>query len=70
LELERIKRQQRVSSFPSRRPPADDSLGLRPERLVHLAAAKAVLGHTDTKITEIYAERDIKLATRVMREID
>jgi integrase len=34
-----------------------------------LEAAKAVLGHTDTKITEIYAERDLGLAARVMREI-
>ena len=34
-----------------------------------LEAAKAVLGHTDTKITEIYAERDLELAMRVMREI-
>jgi integrase len=34
-----------------------------------LEAAKAVLGHTDTKITEIYAERDLELATRVMKEI-
>jgi integrase len=34
-----------------------------------LEAAKAVLGHTDTKITEFYAERDLDLAKRVMREI-
>ncbi|CAN5677012.1 hypothetical protein BH23PLA1_BH23PLA1_36200 [soil metagenome] len=34
-----------------------------------LEAAKAVLGHTDTKITEIYAERDLGLAMRVMGEI-
>jgi integrase len=34
-----------------------------------LEAAKAVLGHADTKITEIYAERDLKLAMRIMREI-
>jgi integrase len=34
-----------------------------------LEAAKAVLGHADTKITEIYAERDLELAMRVMREI-
>jgi integrase len=34
-----------------------------------LEAAKAVLGHTDTKVTEIYAERDLELAARVMREI-
>jgi integrase len=33
-----------------------------------LEAAKAVLGHTDTKITEIYEERDFGLAVRVMRE--
>jgi integrase len=34
-----------------------------------LEAAKAVLGHADTKVTEIYAERDLGLAMRVMREI-
>jgi integrase len=34
-----------------------------------LEAAKAVLGHADTKITEIYAARDIELASRVMQEI-
>ncbi|CAN5835526.1 site-specific integrase [soil metagenome] len=34
-----------------------------------LEAAKAVLGHADTKITEIYAERDIALAMQVMRDI-
>jgi hypothetical protein len=34
-----------------------------------LEAAKAVLGHADTKITEIYAERDLGLAARVMREV-
>jgi hypothetical protein len=28
-----------------------------------------LLGHADTKITEIYAERDLELAMRVMREI-
>ena len=34
-----------------------------------LEAAKAVLGHTDTRVTEIYADRDIGLAARVMQEI-
>jgi integrase len=34
-----------------------------------LEAAKAVLDHADTKITEIYAERDLELAMRIMREI-
>ncbi len=34
-----------------------------------LEAAKAVLGHADTKITEIYAARDLELAMRIMREI-
>ena len=34
-----------------------------------LEAAKAVLGHADTKITEIYAERDLDLAMQIMREI-
>src|SRR5262249_23386777 len=33
-----------------------------------LEAAKAVLGHADTKVTEIYAECDLGLAVRVMRE--
>jgi hypothetical protein len=28
-----------------------------------------VLGHADTKITELYAERDLELAMRIMREI-
>jgi hypothetical protein len=31
--------------------------------------AKALLGHADTRIAEIYAERDIQLASRIMREI-
>jgi integrase len=34
-----------------------------------LEGAKSVLGHTDTKITEIYAERDLELAARIMQEI-
>jgi integrase len=34
-----------------------------------LEAAKAVLGHADTKVTEIYAERDLGLAVRVMQKI-
>lgn len=34
-----------------------------------LEAAKAVLGHADTKVTEIYAERDLELASKIMREI-
>ena len=34
-----------------------------------LEAAKAVLGHADTKVTEIYAERDLDRATEVMRAI-
>jgi integrase len=34
-----------------------------------IEAAKAVLGHTDVRVTEIYAERDLKLATDVMRRI-
>ncbi len=34
-----------------------------------LEAARAVLGHTDTKMTEIDAEREIGLASRIMREI-
>jgi integrase len=39
------------------------------KRYGSLEAAKAVLGHADTKITELYAERDLDLATKVMREI-
>ena len=38
-------------------------------RAYGLEAARAVLGHADTKITEIYAERDLELARRIMREI-
>jgi integrase len=34
-----------------------------------IEAAKAVLGHADTKVTEIYAERDLELAAKIMREI-
>ncbi len=34
-----------------------------------LEAAKAVLGHTDTRVTEIYAERDLALAAEVMRQM-
>jgi integrase len=34
-----------------------------------LEAAKAVLGHTDTRVTEIYAERDLKMAEEVMKRI-
>ena len=38
-------------------------------RAYGLEAARAVLGHADTRITEIYAERDLGLAMRIMREI-
>ena len=34
-----------------------------------IEAAKAVLGHTDTRVTELYAERDLGLAAKVMKEI-
>jgi integrase len=34
-----------------------------------LDAARAVLGHSDSKTSEIYAERDFEQANRVMREI-
>jgi integrase len=34
-----------------------------------LEAAKAVLGHADTKITETYAKRDLELAMQIMGEI-
>ena len=34
-----------------------------------IEATKAVLGHADTRVTEIYAERDLKLAADVMRKI-
>ena len=34
-----------------------------------LEAAKAMLAHTVTKFTQIYAERDVELASRIMREI-
>lgn len=35
----------------------------------NLEAAKAVLGHSDTRVTEMYAERDLKLAADVMRKM-
>jgi hypothetical protein len=38
-------------------------------RAYALEALKAVPGHADAKITEIYAERDSELPMRVMREI-
>jgi integrase len=34
-----------------------------------IEAAQVVLGHSDAKTTEIYAERDFEAATRIMREI-
>ncbi|OWK37378.1 site-specific integrase [Fimbriiglobus ruber] len=34
-----------------------------------IEAARAVLGHTDTRVTEIYAERDLGLAAKIMKEI-
>ena len=34
-----------------------------------IEAAKAVLGHADTRVTEIYAERDLGLAAKVMKGI-
>jgi integrase len=34
-----------------------------------LEAAKAVLGHTDTRVTEFYAARDLELAADVMRKM-
>jgi hypothetical protein len=34
-----------------------------------LEAARAVLGHTDPRVTEIYAERDPGLAADVMRKL-
>jgi integrase len=34
-----------------------------------LEAAKSVLGHAGPKITELYAERVLELAMRIMREI-
>jgi integrase len=34
-----------------------------------IEAAKAVLGHTETRITAIYAERDLDVAAKIMREI-
>jgi len=34
-----------------------------------IEAARAVLGHTDTRVTEMYAERDLRLAADVMRKI-
>jgi integrase len=34
-----------------------------------IEAAQVVLGHSDPKTTEIYAERDFEMAARIMREI-
>jgi integrase len=34
-----------------------------------LEAARAVLGHSDTRVTELYASRDVRLAAEVMRKI-
>jgi integrase len=34
-----------------------------------IEAAQTVLGHSDPKTTEIYAERDFQMAARIMREI-
>jgi integrase len=34
-----------------------------------IEAAQTVLGHSDPKTTEIYAERDFEMAARIMREI-
>ncbi|MBC7821687.1 MAG: site-specific integrase [Planctomycetaceae bacterium] len=34
-----------------------------------LEAAATVLGHSDPRVTEIYAERDFELAARIMREV-
>jgi integrase len=31
-----------------------------------LEAANAVLGHADTRVTEMYAQRDLELAANVM----
>lgn len=34
-----------------------------------IEAAQTVLGHSDPRVTEIYAERDYAMAARIMREI-
>jgi site-specific recombinase XerC len=34
-----------------------------------IEAAQVVLGHSDPRVTEIYAERDFAAAARIMREI-
>ncbi|HET6424447.1 MAG TPA: hypothetical protein VFG20_12230 [Planctomycetaceae bacterium] len=34
-----------------------------------IEAAQTVLGHSDPRVTEIYAERDFSLAARIMHEI-
>ena len=43
--------------------------GTRIRSLFGLESAQVVLGHSDAKVTEIYAERDFKKASEVMREI-
>ncbi len=35
-----------------------------------LAAAQVSLGHSETKVTEVYAERDLTLASKVVAEIE
>ena len=34
-----------------------------------IEAAATVLGHSDPRMTEIYAERDFEMAARIMREV-
>jgi integrase len=43
--------------------------GTRVRKYTDLDTARAVLGHSDLKTSEIYAERDWAKATRIMREI-
>ncbi len=41
----------------------------RLRELYGIEASQVVLGHSDPQVTTIYAERDFKLAARIMREV-
>ena len=45
------------------------SRATRLRELYGIEASQVVLGHSDPQVTTIYAERDFKLAARIMREV-
>ena len=45
------------------------SCGTEVRRKYGIEAAQVVLGHTTANVTEIYAERNLKLAVNVAKEI-